>query len=271
MEFVDTHCHIHEASSQTGGDEFVRDKWAKAGFNDPAALIKESSEAGVTRLLCIGCTLKDSQMAVALANQHKNCWASVGVHPHEAKDHLDEKIQKELADLVTSKKVVAVGEIGLDYFYEHSPKADQIKLLKFQLDLAQKHNLPVIFHVREAFDDFWPIFDDYKGLKGVIHSFSSNTDDLEQILSRGLYVGLNGIITFTKQAEQLEAVRRIPLDKLLLETDAPFLTPVPHRGTICQPKHVVVTAEFLAKLRGESLAGLAKATTVNAQKLFGLE
>jgi len=271
MEFVDTHCHIHEASNQTGGDEFVRDKWAKAGFIDPIALVKESNTAGVTRLLCVGCTLKDSQMAVALASQQTSCWASVGVHPHEAKDHLDEKTQSQLADLVTDNKVVAIGEIGLDYFYEHSSKADQVKMLQFQLDLAQTHNLPVIFHVREAFEDFWPIFDQYKGIQGVIHSFSSDAKDLEQILARGLYVGLNGIVTFTKQADQLEAAKQVPLDKLLLETDAPFLTPAPQRGTICQPKHVVVTAEFLAKLRGESLAELAKATTANAQKLFGLE
>lgn len=271
MEFVDTHCHIHEAGTDTAGDEFVRDKWAKAGITDPVPLIQEAAKARVTRLICVGCTLKDSEMAVKLAGEQGNCWASIGIHPHEAKDHLGQASQTAFAGLIGKPKVVAIGECGLDYYYTHSPKADQIKILEFQLDLAEKHNLPLIFHVRDAFSDFWPVFDQFKGLRGVVHSFSSDTRDLEQILSRGLYAGLNGIMTFTKSSEQIQAAKSIPLDKLLLETDAPFLTPAPHRGTICLPKHVVQTAEFLAGIRDEKLADIAKATTQNACNLFSVE
>lgn len=271
MELVDTHCHIHEASSETAGDAFVQEKWAKGGFTNTRQLIDEARSSGVSRLICVGCTLRDSQMAVALAQAEANCWASVGIHPHEAKDHGDEATKQQFADLVTQDKVVAIGEIGLDFYYNHSDKADQIAVLEFQLELAQKHDLPVIFHVREAFSEFWPIYDQFKGLRGVIHSFSSSTQDLEQVLSRGLYVGLNGIMTFTKNAKQLEAAKHVPISSLLLETDAPFLTPSPIRSIICQPKHIVLTAEFLAGLRDESLEQLAQATTQNACNLFGLK
>lgn len=267
-EFVDTHCHIHEAGTGKPGDEFVRNKWTQAGISDPGDLIKEAEKEGVTKLICVGCTLKDSQMAVNLAKKHDKCWASIGIHPHEAKDHLGEKSQTAFTGLLKQPKIVAIGECGLDYYYNHSNKPDQIKVLEFQLGLAKKHNLPLIFHIRDAFEDFWPIFDQHRGLRGVVHSFSSDRRDLEQILSRGLYVGLNGIMTFTKSEQQLEAAKLVPLDKLLLETDAPFLTPAPERGTICLPRHIVRTAEFLAGLREESLAEIAKATTQNACNLF---
>lgn len=270
LEFVDTHCHIQEASQETAGDAFVRDKWAKGGFTAAQPLIDDAVVAGVTRLLCVGCTLRDSEMAVALAQHDDHCWAAVGIHPHEAKDHLDKKTQTAFAALATQPRVVAIGECGLDYYYSHSPREDQLKLLEFQLQLAQDHNLPLIFHVRDAFDDFWPVFDQFKGLRGVIHSFSANTQVLDAILSRGLYVGLNGIMTFTKDPEQRAAARAVPLDKLVLETDAPFLTPTPERGTICQPKHVVLTAEFLAGLREETLVDIATVTTQNACNLFSL-
>lgn len=270
-EFVDTHCHIHEAGTLTGGDEFVRDKWAKAGITDSTSMIQEAAEAGVTRLICVGCTLRDSELAIDLANRQPNCWASIGIHPHEAKDHQEKATQEKFASLLGDEpKIVAIGECGLDYYYNHSNKPDQIKLLEFQLDLAGKHDLPLIFHIREAFDDFWPVFDQFKGLKGVVHSFSSDSRDLDEILSRGLYVGLNGIMTFTKNSEQLEAAKAIPLHNLLLETDAPFLTPAPERGTICQPKHIVRTAEFLAGLREETVAEIARATTQNACDLFSI-
>lgn len=271
MELVDTHCHIHEADSRTDGDAYVHEKWAKAGLTNAVAIADESVMQGVTRLICVGCTLADSEMAVDLAARQKNCWASIGIHPHEAKDHIGADVQKKFAELATAPRVVAIGECGLDYYYNHSDKADQIKILEFQLNLAQKHDLPLIFHVREAFDDFWRVYDQYKGLRGVIHSFSSHPQDLEQILSRGLYVGLNGIMTFTKDQLQLKAAKQVPLENLLLETDAPFLTPAPNRSIICQPKHLYVTAEFLAGIRDEPLEELAKITTRNACNLFALK
>lgn len=271
MEFVDTHCHIHEAGSKLSGDQFVADKWEKAGLTSPVSLVTEAERAGVTRLLCVGTTLEDSRLAVSFVQTQPHCWASIGIHPHEAKDYTSSlsKLQ-EFQNLLEAKKIVAIGECGLDYYYTYSPKAYQREVLEFQLELAIQHQLPLVFHVREAFADFWSILDNFKGLQGVIHSFSATRRELDQILSRGLYVGLNGIMTFTKNEEQLFAAKTIPLQSLLLETDAPFLTPAPHRGTICKPKHVVDTAKFLAGLRGDDMAQIAKITTQNACNLFGL-
>jgi TatD DNase family protein len=201
----------------------------------------------------------------------ENLYASIGIHPHEAATYVGEQqARQDFANLAMENKVKAVGECGLDYFYERSPREAQIELLKFQIELALEHNLPVIFHVREAFDDFWPIFDSYSDIQGVLHSFTDTQANLDKAVERGLYVGVNGIATFAKQPNQLEMYRSIPLKNLLLETDAPFLTPVPYRGNICEPYHVSTTANFLKDLRGEDLETLAKATTSNAKQLFGV-
>lgn len=256
IELVDTHCHIQF-------DDYEL---------DPKEVIEAAQKDGVTRLMCVGCRLEDSEAAVEFSAKYNNIWAAIGLHPHEGAVYVnDQKALQQFRDLASKPKVVAIGETGLDYYYNHSPKEDQKELLRFQLSLAQGHNLPLIFHVREAFDDFLAILDDFKGVRGVVHSFTDNQATLDKLLSRGLYIGLNGIMTFTKDKKQLEMAKNIPLSRLLLETDAPFLTPVPYRGTICQPKHVRVTAEFLASLRGESLEELAAATTDNAKALFNLK
>lgn len=270
MEFVDTHCHIQEAPERGEvGYDVTQQLWAKLGHPSPDKLIANAHKAAVTRMICVGCTLLDSQRAITVAGTRAGIWASIGIHPHASQDHLDKPGSLEqFAALVSQPKVVAIGECGLDYYYNHAPKEAQKQVLRFQIELALKHNLPMIFHIREAFEDLWPIFDEYKGVRGVIHSFSATQKELDQVLVRGLYVGLNGIMTFTKSEQQLAAAKAVPLDKMLLETDAPFLTPAPYRGTICEPKHVRVTAEFLASLRGQSLAEVAKATTQNAQMLF---
>jgi TatD DNase family protein len=268
MELFDSHCHIHEIVERLTP---VHDKWLKGGVTDVDDIIATGIAAGVNRAIVVGTSEADSALAVKFVSTRENLWASIGIHPHEAKEHIDvsEKLER-FAKLAENPKVKAVGECGLDYFYTHSPKEQQLEILKYQLDIAKKHDLPLIFHVREAFDDFWPIFDQFEGLRGVIHSFSANTQVLDQILARGLYVGLNGIMTFTKRTDQLDAAKAVPLDKLLLETDAPFLTPAPERGTICRLEHVRVTAEFLAALRGEKLDNLAAATTQNARNLFNV-
>jgi len=143
-------------------------------------------------------------------------------------------------------------------------------LFRLHIELALQYQLPLIFHIRDAFDDFFRIIGEYEGIKGVVHSFSAGPEELNGVISRGLYVGLNGIMTFSKQKSQLEAAKNVPLEKLLLETDAPFLTPVPFRGKICKPEHLVQTAQFLSELRGESLEEIANSTTANATKLFGV-
>lgn len=270
VELIDTHCHIHEADESFDNETETRSRWKRAGDLTPDAMIRSAREAGVTRVICVGTTLRDSEQAVDFVQSRENCWASIGIHPHEAQSHLDKVKQKAFAALADKAKVVAVGECGLDYFYDHSPKIDQEKILRFQIELALEHDLPMIFHVREAFDDFWPIFDEYKNIRGVIHSFSATEKELDEILQRNLYVGLNGIMTFTKNPEQVAAAKAVPLDSLVVETDAPFLTPTPERGKICEPKHVRLTAQFLSDLRGENLGTIAAATTRNACRLFGL-
>ncbi len=265
MELTDTHCHIQFADYPLDVDE----------------VIQNAVQAGVNRMLVVGCDLPNSAAAPEFAARYENVWASIGLHPHEAAQYADNRqALQRFRGLAAKPKVVAIGETGLDYYYEHSPRADQKKLFRYQLELALEHKLPLIFHVRDAaasagdagqaFDDFFAILDDYQGVQGVVHSFTSDRADLEKILSRGLYVGLNGIMTFTKRADQLAAAKAVPLGKLLLETDAPFLTPAPYRGKICEPKHVRTVAEFLADLRGEKLEDLAAVTTANARKLFSI-
>ncbi|HEY1835609.1 MAG TPA: TatD family hydrolase [Candidatus Saccharimonadales bacterium] len=270
LKLVDAHCHIHEAAEHFAGESETRIRWQRTGNLTPDAMIRSAADVGVTRLICVGTTLRDSELAVNFVQKRENCWASIGIHPHEAKDHLDKAKQNALVTLATKPKVVAVGECGLDYIYEHSPKEAQAKILRLQIELALEADLPMIFHVRDAFDDFWPIFDEYKNIRGVIHSFSASQKELDEILKRDLYVGLNGIMTFSKNSAQLAAAKAVPLDKLVVETDAPFLTPAPERGKICEPKHVQLTAQFLSDLRGETLETFAAATTRNACQLFGL-
>ena len=256
MEFVDTHCHLH---------------FKKFGMpNDQA--YQNALTAGVTRVICVGTPLDDSRQAIKFAADHNGVWASAGVHPHEAEGFLaSAKGSAELAGLLEQPKVVAVGEIGLDYYKSETPRDVQEKAFRAQIEAGLPGGLPFTFHVRDAWKDFWRIFDEYPGLRGVVHSFSSGVKQLDAALSRELYIGLNGIMTFTRDEAQLEAARRVPSDKLILETDAPFLTPLVRRGDICEPKHIVDIAEFLAGLRDESVEKLSAYTTDNAVRLFNLK
>jgi TatD DNase family protein len=256
MDLVDTHCHI----------QFDK-------YKDPGLVVADAQAGGVSKLICVGTTLADSRRAIKLATEHGAVWATVGTHPHGAMAVLGtQQFGSDFRKLLKRPKVVAVGEIGLDFYKNYSSCQDQKKALRLQIEASLDSRLPFIFHIREAWQDFWPIFDSYstsgQPIKGVIHSFSAHREQLGQILKRGLYVDLNGIMTFTTDEKQLESAQQIPLDKLLLETDAPFLTPKPFRGEICQPKHVRTIAEFLAELRDEPLQKLASQTTKNAASLF---
>ncbi len=255
MEFVDTHCHLQFDKFEANREE----------------VYSSASATGVKKIICVGTTLADSHKALHYSHSRDGVWASAGVHPHEAAKFLDDPDNRaKLANLLKMPKVVAAGEIGLDYYKSTTPKDVQEKAFRLQLEIGLAASLPFSFHVRDAWSDFWRIIDDYKGIQGVVHSFSSGRKQLDAALGRGLYIGLNGIMTFTKDEAQLEAARQVPQDKLLLETDSPFLTPAPFRNEVCEPKHTVVTAEFLAKLRSQSIEELAAATTKNAVKLFGL-
>lgn len=268
--FIDTHCHIQSVDAHSG-ERSTRALWERAGDRTLEQVLTDARDAAVSEMICVGCDVADSVLAVQVASLHKGLHASIGIHPHEASRFVnDDHALAQFTALATSDSVVAVGECGLDYFYEHSPKEAQIALLEFQLELAVRHDLPVIFHVREAFDDFWPIFEKYSQIKGVLHSFTDDQQQLERALSHGLYVGVNGIATFAKEETSRAMYRAIPLDRLLLETDAPFLTPVPHRGKVCEPKHVVHTAAYLSTLRGETVDTIAEHSSRNARSLFSL-
>lgn len=245
---IDTHCHIHEASYPLDVDEVIR----------------RAHEADVKKMICVGTSEKSSLEAVNFAALRKGILASIGVHPHDTKEGWEEIFQ------LKGKKIVAIGEIGLDYFYTHSPRDTQIKALEAQIDLALKRDLPIIFHVREAFDDFWPIFDNFHGIRGELHSFTDTKMNLEEGLKRGLFIGVNGISTFTKDKAQQEMFASIPVKRMLFETDAPFLTPAPFRGKVNEPAFVRNVAEYHAKLRSLSLEEIAATSTANATALFAL-
>jgi TatD DNase family protein len=266
----DTHCHI-QSVGQHGGERTTRELWAKAGDSSVDEVIERAHEADVWQMICVGCDLEDSKLAVECAEDREGLYASIGIHPHEAQHFVGQKpLLDEFAALVARPKVVAVGETGLDYFYEHSPKAAQLEILRFQIELALQHNVAMIFHVREAFDDFWPIFESYPSgsIRGVLHSFTDSSENMRRAVNHGLYIGVNGIATFARDEQMRVMYGTIPLESLLLETDSPFLTPVPHRGSINEPKHIRGIAEFLETIRGESQQKLAEATTKNAKALF---
>lgn len=255
MELVDTHCHIHSMDYGL----------------DTSEVIRAAKQSNVNRLICVGTDLEDSIRAIDFVKELPNVWASIGIHPHEADKFLQAKNSVyKFSQLATRDKVISIGECGLDYYYNYSSKKSQAEVLNLQLGLAMESNLPVIFHVRNAFDDFWPIVDRYIGIKAVLHSFTDDKINLQKALDRNFYIGVNGIVTFTKNSDQIEVYKTIPLTNLVLETDSPYLTPVPFRGMICEPKHVRVIIDFLAKLRGETSEDIADQTTENAKTLFKL-
>lgn len=253
MQLIDTHCHIHF-------DNYPLDK---------DRVLLKAARAGVDKMICVGTTLEDSKRAIEFADTHSNVGASAGVHPHDAAEFAGNmRMQAEFKEMLNKSSIMAIGEIGLDYYKNYSAADLQKKALRLQIEAGLETGLPFVFHIRDAFDDFWKVYDSYPGLRGVVHSFSASRQELDQVLERDLYVGLNGIMTFTKDKSQLEAAKAVPLTRLLLETDAPFLTPAPDRGRICEPKHIAAIARFLSQLRDESLEDLAAATSSNAVNLF---
>lgn len=248
---IDSHCHIHDSQFFPENQEEVYSRAIEAN----------------THMIAVATSEADSVAAVDFATTHDGVWAVIGVHPHDTKEGWQrvETLLKQTPD-----KVVGIGEIGLDYFYTHSPRDVQIRALEEQLQWAVDYALPVSFHVREAYDDFWPIFDNFTGVKGVLHCFTDTAQTLEKALTRNLYIGVNGISTFTKDAAQQTMFASLPLEKMLLETDAPFLTPVPFRGKMNEPVYVVEVARHQAEVRGLSLDDIIAQTTANTRNLFAL-
>ncbi len=249
---IDTHCHIHDSEFYPENREEV---------------YRESIDNSVA-MLCVGTNIQSSYEALEFCAQHDGCYAVVGIHPHDTATNDVSKIR----ELVEQQRdsIIGIGEIGLDYFYNHSSPEIQQQALRDQLKIARDFDLPVSFHVREAFDDFWPIFDEFPGIRGVLHSFTDSEQNIVEATNRGLYIGINGISTFTKSAEQQQLFKDLPLERIVLETDAPFLTPAPLRGKVNIPAYVGRVAQHQADLKGCEIDDVARITTDNARRLFGI-
>lgn len=249
---IDSHCHL----DFTNFDQ------------DREAVLGRAAAAGVTKFLNPGVDLLTSQKAVALAEKFENIFAAVGFHPSEA-EKLSADNFSALEKLAQNSKVVAIGEIGLDFFKNQKSVKVQLEAFERQLALAQKLNKPVIIHAREADLEIFNSLDQFQ-VRGVFHCFGSDWDFAQKVLERGFSIGLTGIVTFANAVNVQEVAQKTPLDKLLVETDCPFLAPQKFRGERCEPAFVVEVAQKIAELKNLSLEEIAAKTTQNAEELFGI-
>jgi TatD DNase family protein len=258
---IDTHCHLY----------------FDAYDEDRDAVIERAAAAGVTRMILPAVDAASGQAGIELAARYPGVYAAVGIHPNDSKDFQPEHLAQIEAQ-AGQPKVVAIGEIGLDYHWEFSPKADQFRALAAQLALAARLELPVILHNRESSDDLIAVLRDWtptlpaslRDRPGVLHSFSAPPHIADEALRLGFYLGFTGPITY-KNAEELRAIAaRVPADRLLIETDGPYLTPQQHRGKRNEPAYVRFVADRLAALRLTSIEEIAAQTTANAERLFRL-
>lgn len=256
MRLVDSHCHLDSADFD----------------GDREAVIERALEAGVERMVAIGTGdgPPDLEAGLRLADRYTSIYATVGVHPHEAAKATDETARR-IRELARHPKTIAVGEIGLDYHYDFSPRDRQRAVFIEHLHIAREANLPVVIHTREAWADTMRIIEEHwAGAErtGVMHCFTGGPDEARQCLALGFYLSFGGILTFPKAVEIQQAAREAPEDRILVETDAPYLAPVPKRGKRNEPAFVFYTAAKLAELRGVSVESLAGATTANFDRLF---
>jgi len=252
---IDSHAHIQ-------GKEYA---------GETAAVIERARAAGVEQIIAVGGAgdMSSNSEAVALADSFVNIYATVGMHPHDAKDVGPDELQK-LKDLALHPKVIAVGETGLDYYYDHSPRDVQRRVFAQFIHMARATELPIVVHERDAASDGAELLrSEGEGkLRGVIHCFTGNYEAARAYLDLGFYISFTGIITF-KNAEALrDVVRRVPLERILVETDSPYLTPVPHRGKRNEPAYVRLVAATVANIKGVSLEEVSRVTTDNTRRLF---
>jgi len=255
--WFDSHCHAQERYEA-----------------DPAVLAR-ATEAGVAAVVCIGTDPESSAQALELAAAPPpggpRVFATVGLHPHEAAQGIAETAALLERSLAAGPRPVAVGECGLDYFYEHSPRAAQRDAFAAQIALAHAHDLTLVVHARDAWDDIFGILST-EGVpeRAVLHCFTGGPDEVRRCLDAGMYVSFSGIVTFKNAQEVRDAVVLCPLERLLIETDSPFLAPVPHRGERNEPGYVSVVGEYVAELKGVPAADLAAATTATAAEAFAV-
>ena len=252
--FFDSHAHLDDRRFDS----------------DRAAVIDRARAAGVSGIINVGADMDSSARAVALAEKYEGIYASVGIHPHDAKD-MKEGDYQTLKRWAAQPKVVAIGEIGLDYHYDHSPRTVQKEVFLRQLDLAREVGKPFIIHEREAHADMLNIVKTAaQGLSGVFHCFSGSLEIAVELVKMGFYISLAGPVTFANSVKAKAVATGIPLDKLLIETDCPYLTPHPFRGKRNEPEYVRYVAEEVAALRKISIEEVAMATTANVKRLFNI-
>ena len=252
---VDSHCHLEY----------------KGLVEDQASVLGRARAVGVGAFLNISTKQQEWEKVVATAMREPDVFASVGIHPHEADAHEDLG-RSALFAATDNPRVIAIGETGLDYYYDHSDRATQGRLFRMHIDVARETGLPVIIHTRDAEDDTYAILSDEmeKGaFPALIHCFTASQEFGRKVLDLGLTISISGIVTFKNARDLQEVAKIIPEDKLLVETDSPFLAPVPHRGRPCEPAFVADTARFIAGLREVEVERLAESTTANFFKLFG--
>lgn len=248
MLLIDSHNHLHDR-------EFFSETEAEA-------MLERAHEKKVEKIICVGTSHEDSLTARDFANTHENVYWSYGIHPENASEESDIVLSRHFATKGERVHLVAVGEVGLDYHYDGYNRKAQIKLFNEMLQLAKDNNLPVIFHVREAFEDFFGVMNNFPEIRGVVHSFTDSKKTLKKILNEtNYYVGVNGLATYS-------TLPLPPLDRILLETDAPFLAPVPFRGKTNEPAYIYNIAEWLAAKLEISLEEVANQTAKNTHELF---
>jgi TatD DNase family protein len=251
---IDTHCHLHDERYDADRDDVV-----------------ERARTSHVRMITVGCDMQDSERALAIARKYE-IPASIGIHPHEAKD-APQDIAAAFAPMLDGTPAIAIGETGLDYYYDHSPRDVQALVLRAQMQIARERNLPLIFHQRDAYDDFIAILrEEWKpGMRGVVHCFTGTTEQAQTFVDEfGLYLGIGGVVTFANANGLRDAVRAVGIDAIVLETDAPYLTPVPLRGQRNEPSFMVNVAAKLSELLDMPEAEVTTITDRNAFKLFGV-
>ena len=253
MAIIDTHAHLTD----------------EAFASDRLFIIKDLSNFNVKAIINPGCNVHDSKFAVELAQEYENFYAQVGIHPEEV-EKMGEDDLKIIADLAQNPKVVAIGEIGLDYYWRDDNKARQKEIFIKQLDLARRLNKAVVIHTREVGNDAYEILKDYSDLKVQIHCFQEDTKMLKKYMDLGFYISIGGVVTFSTGENEKRAASLVPLERLMLETDSPYLTPEPYRGLRNDPRKIIEVAREIAKLRGMKLKKLEKRTSKNAEEFFGL-
>ncbi|MBF0779628.1 MULTISPECIES: TatD family hydrolase [unclassified Granulicatella] len=249
----DTHTHINV--SQFDGE--VDD------------VLERAYEHKVSQLAVVGFDTKTIKKSLELSQTYDNIYSIIGWHPTEAGKYTRE-IERTLQEQLALPKVVALGEIGLDYYWNNDPKDVQENVFRRQIAIAREMNLPISIHTREAMEDTYKILKSERFPGGIIHSFSGNIDDMQRFLDLGMYISLSGVVTFKKAYDLHEVAKQVDFDKLLIETDAPYLSPVPYRGKRNEPAYVYYVAEKIAQLRGCSFEDVAHQTSQNARKLFKL-